>query len=349
MSIEKHSFRNILLIQLRRIGDVLMTTPSIRAIRETYPDAQISFLTEPPSHQVLRHNPYLTEVLVFQKKASLWQHFQFLWQIRQKHFDLVIDFFGNPRSALISWFSGAKYRIGFDFPGRGLYYTHCVDLTGKEKYAAEHKSLLLEPLKISLDSLSLDFFVDETDREYVDALFQQMHLNKHDFIVSISPVSRQPYKVWPAQNFSNIADRLIEVFGAKILFTYGPGEKHFVEQVRHHMHHQALPDYPVPTLSQAKAIFERVDLHLGNDNGLCHFAIAAGIPTVAIFGKPKALNWTPPQQDRHRAVEYDPGCKNQCSYPKCDHLNCINGIEPEKVARATFDLIEHFQLKKAYV
>ncbi len=326
-----------------------MTTPSIRAIRKTYPDAHISFLTEPPSNQVLRYNPYLSEILVSQKKASLREYCLLLWQIRQSNFDLVIDFFGNPRSALISWISGAEYRIGFDFPGRRLYYTQHVALKGKETYAAEHKSFLLEPLKISLDSLELDFFVDHSDRAYANSLFEHMNLGKNDFVVSISPVSRQPYKVWPAQNFSGIADRLIEKFGAKVLFTYGPGEEHFVERVRQHMCHKALPDYPVPTLRQAKAIFEKVDLHLGNDNGLCHFAIAAGIPTVAVFGKPKAVNWTPPGQTRHRAVEYDPGCKIHCSYPRCDHLNCINGVEPEKVAGATFDLIEHFQLKKIYV
>ena len=201
METDRGIFVNIVLIQLRRIGDVLMTTPSIRALRHAYPEAQITFITEPPSDQVLEHNPLLNEVLLFQRKPSLRQYLKFLWEVRQRRFDLVIDFFSNPRSAQISWFSGAARRVGFDFPGRGFYYTDRIALGG-EKYAAEHKSLLLKALGIGTDSWALDFFISAADRQYANQLFQQMELKQNDFVVSISPVSRQPYKVWPAPRFA---------------------------------------------------------------------------------------------------------------------------------------------------
>ena len=129
----------------------------------------------------------------------------------------------------------------------------------------------------------------------------------------------------------------------------GLGKTHFVDQVRQQMRNTALPDYDIPSLPQTKALFEKVDLHIGIDNGPCHFAISAGIPTVTIFGKPKAINWTPPQQNRNLAIEYDPGCKNQCTYPQCEHLNCINAIQPEAVKQTVLQLIDQFQLKKTHV
>ncbi|MBF0279814.1 MAG: glycosyltransferase family 9 protein [SAR324 cluster bacterium] len=342
------AFQNILLIQLRRIGDVLMTTPSIRALRHAFPDAHITFLTEAPSDQVLKHNPFLNKVLVIRRKSPLSTYLKFLWELRKMNFDLVIDFFSNPRSAQISWFSGALRRIGFNFPGRGFFYTDRIALGG-EKYAAEHKSLLLKELGIEVDSWALDFHISDSDRLYAEQLFQQMGLQSVDFVVSISPVSRQPYKVWPPDRYAQIADNLIERYDAKILFIYGPGEIIFVDQVRQYMKHTALPDYDIPSLSQTKAIFEKVQLHIGNDNGPCHFAISAGIPTVTVFGRPKAVNWNPPGQSRHCAVEYDPGCKNDCQFPHCEHLNCINGIQAETVKNAVFHSIDQFQLGKPYV
>jgi len=157
-----------------------------------------------------------------------------------------------------------------------------------------------------------------------------MGIKNKDFVVSLSPVSRQPYKVWPAERFALIADWLIKAYNAKVLFLFGPGELHFIDSVRKAMTQTALPDYAVPTLTETLAILNKIDLHLGNDNGPRHFAVAGGTPTLTIFGRPWAANWTPPQQTLHRTLEYDPGCKNKCVYPKCN-LECLDGVTVEAV------------------
>ena len=92
----------------------------------------------------------------------------------------------------------------------------------------------------------------------------------------------------------------------------------------------ALPDYSVPNLSETLSILKKVNLHLGNDNGIRHFAVAADTPSLAIFGRPWAANWTPPEETRHRALEFDPGCKNNCVYPKCK-LECLKGVNVDAV------------------
>ena len=119
-----------------------MTTPSIRLLRESFPEAQFTFLTEPPSDQVLRENPYLDEILLFRKTETLRETLRFFRTIRHHQFDTVIDFFGNPRSALITRFSGAPIRIGFGFRGRSLAYTHPVKISTETTYAAQDLSLI---------------------------------------------------------------------------------------------------------------------------------------------------------------------------------------------------------------
>ena len=137
-----------LLIQLRRIGDVLMTTPAIRLLRESYPDADLTFLTESPSDQVLKENPNLQEILLYRKPESLPESLRSFLNLRSRKFDCVIDFYGNPRSALMTRLSGAPMRIGFDFRGRSLAYTHPVKISGKFTYSAVDKTQLLRPLGI---------------------------------------------------------------------------------------------------------------------------------------------------------------------------------------------------------
>ncbi len=331
-----------LLIQLRRIGDVIMTTPSIRLLRESFPEAHFTFLTEPPSDQVLRENPYLDEILLFRKTGSPFETLRFFQNIRQQKFDAVIDFFGNPRSAFFTRFSGAPIRIGFNFRGRKWAYNHTVKISAEVTYAAQDKSLLLQPLGISAEDFGLDFFTTEKDQKFADDLFEKMGIRNRDFVVSLSPVSRQLYKVWPAERFAKIADWLVKTYKAKILFLFGPGEVHFIDSVRKAMIQKSLPNYPVPTLSETHAILKKVDLHLGNDNGPRHFAVAGKTPTLTIFGRPWAANWTPSQQTMHRTLEYDPGCKNKCVYPKCN-LECLEGVTVEAVQNELEEMMKNIR------
>ena len=95
----------------------MMTTPAVRLLRESYPNADLTFLTESPSDQVLKENPNLQEILLYRKPESLPESLRSFLNLRSRKFDCVIDFYGNPRSALMTRFSGAPMRIGFDFRG----------------------------------------------------------------------------------------------------------------------------------------------------------------------------------------------------------------------------------------
>jgi heptosyltransferase-3 len=334
----------ILLIQLRRIGDVLMTTPAVRELRKAHPNSFIAYLTEAPSDQVLRMNANIDEIYLYNKKGGIPSQLDLIKKIRRDRFDVVIDLFGNPTSAIITLLSGAPKRLGFDFRLRKYAYTVPVKAhSDKLRYAALDKLDLLAELGVGAQGHELDFSVSEEDERFAEDLFVKLGVLAKDFVVSLSPVSRQPYKVWPAENFARIADGLIERHNAKILFISGPGEQHFVDSVRGLMKQQALPDYPVPSLRQTLAIIKRADLHVGNDNGPRHFAIACGTPSVAVFGRPFADNWTPPDSQVHASVEHDPGCKSECRYPNCG-LECIRDLSIDEVWPKIEQILE--QIKK---
>ncbi|MBC7186555.1 MAG: glycosyltransferase family 9 protein, partial [Calditrichaeota bacterium] len=109
--------RRILVSRLRFLGDVVLTTPLLRALRRAFPEARIAYLAESPYIEVLAHHPHVDGLLPLDRQTRAAQ-LSTLRQLRRAHFDLTIDLFGNARSALLLWLSGARQRIGFDYRGR---------------------------------------------------------------------------------------------------------------------------------------------------------------------------------------------------------------------------------------
>jgi ADP-heptose:LPS heptosyltransferase len=327
----------ILLTQLRRIGDVMMTTPAVAAVRAAYPRAHIAYLTEPPAQHIFRYSPDVNEVLLL-PRGTLAQ-LAFARELRRRRFDVVVDFFGNPRSALLTLASGAPRRIGLSLRGRRHAYTESLWPHGRLAYSADHKAALVEPLGAHVDDLTPRVTLGEPERTRVAEGLATLGVRPEDFFVVICPVSRRSYKTWPAERFAHLADVLIERYRAKVLLYYGPGEDAFTNAVRLHMVQRALPDYPVNDLLVMASLFERAHLVIGNDGGPRHFAIAVGTPTLTVFGKDPAEIWTPPGQTRHRTVEYDPGCKRSCHYPRCGQ-ECIRHLEYEPVEQALESYLE---------
>jgi ADP-heptose:LPS heptosyltransferase len=320
----------ILCIQLKQIGDVLMITPAIRALAEVKPDADIHILTQKPSDQIFQHNPNISKIVLHPGSNSIRDNISLIRQIRKERYTTVIDFFGQPKTAILARLSGAHTRIGFKKPGRSLFYTHSIKATQIEPYSALQKAHLLTALGIEQVKPELEFPVGLDEEAAADRILETIGWNRTKRLVSVSPVSRRDYKIWPAEKFAAVCDALVEEWDVQILFLWGPGEYQFIRDVREKMRHAALPDYDIPTISETVALLKRVNLHVGNDNGPMHFAISTSVRTVAIFGRPLPRNWTPPNQNQHLAVEFDPGCKKSCHYPKCE-MECIRDVSVEAV------------------
>ncbi len=321
----------ILCIQLKQIGDVLMTTPAVRSLAEAKPDREIHFLTQVPSNQILEFNPFVSKTVLYPPEQKFQQIRTLVKRLRREQYSIIIDFLGLPKTAVLSRLTGAPVRIGLKLRGRSPFYTHPVETPANPPYSAIQKSHLLSVLGIQSTNHDLDFFSSEHDHRVAETVYSELKVEKEDLIVCVSPVSRRDYKVWPARKFAEICDWLVETYSAQVLFLWGPGEYGFIKAVRDKMKHSSLGDYDIPTIRETLALLEKADLHIGNDNGPMHIAIAARTPTVAIFGRPMLKNWTPPNSKKHLGIEYDPGCKSACFYPKCG-LECINKVSVASVA-----------------
>lgn len=319
-----------------------MCTPALRALRSRYKDTYIAFLIEKESSDLLSLNPYLNEVIVLNRERykNPFYSLKKIWEVRKSSFDLVIDFFGNPRSAYLSFLSGAKHRVGYDYPFRRYFYNMVIKDDNAPKYAALTRLDALKILGIENCEVGLDFFISDEARLFAKRFFEESKIDPKNLLVSISPTSRRRFRRWALERYARLADWLISQFNAKIILVWGPGERGVVEKIKHFMKKDPIISYETKNLFELGAILERCNLHMGNDNGTKHIAVAMGKPTITIYGPPSPISWTPPDFSRHKFLKKEVDCPD-CDRikHKCTKLSCLDLITVEDVQKTIVQLL----------
>jgi heptosyltransferase-3 len=278
--IDAKGVKKILLIKLRAVGDVLLSTIVLKNLRRYFPDAQIDFLTEPPSREVLEGNPFVNDLLIFDRAND--NAVAFLWRLRNRDYDLVIDLFGNPRTALMTYFSRATYRVGYDFRGRQYAYNILVRPRGGEVHNTEFNLDALRALGVEIVDREIGFFISETEEAYAAQFVRQERLNG-ELVIGLNASGSWYTKRWGLKNFARLGDKLVERYEAKVLLLWGPGELQNARAIKAMMHHPAIIS-PKSTLKQLGAFLKRCSLVISNDAGPMHLAAILCVPTLGIYG-----------------------------------------------------------------
>ena len=324
------NLKKILCIQHRQMGDVLMCTPSIKILREKIPNASIHFLTEKLGEQVLENNINIDQIISVDRKMKTVDFFALVKRLRKEKYDAVIDFFSNPKSAQLTFLTGAGARCGFANWSRNWAFNRGLEYQDEFalEYAALTKSRLLGLLDMEFSEIPpIEMDTTENDIEFAANFWSDLDISPDDKIIAFCPVSRRDYKIWEPENYAFIADSLVESENVIIWMVYGPGEYNLVEPVVSLMRNSAIINYPMPNLQQLRALYERCTLYFGNDGGNKHIAITAGLPTVTVFRQLNPENWTPPNSKIHITfAEGNPGQEPLGSIKKEDVLEKIKSI-----------------------
>lgn len=317
MNIDKDfSPKKILIIQLRQLGDVLLTTPVIKPLKEHFPDAAISFLTEKNAYDILSGNSYLDEIIAIKRKSSLSEQLNIISDIRKRGFDLVLDFMANPRTAYISFFSGAKITVAYDTSKRRLLYTANAKPAGG--YAVDYKLSMLRPFGIEGADNTPYIFVPHESHDEAAAFLDSEGIKDDDFLVCIDSTHRRITRKWAGKGFAEVADRLKEQYNAKVIFLWGPGERGEVEETMSLCRHKHIIDLGTDIKGLA-ALLKKADLLIGNCSFPRHVAASQRTPTLIIHGA-TGDEWKHPASI-HRIVSKGLSCqpcnKNSCADPRC--------------------------------
>lgn len=321
----------ILLIRLSSLGDIVLTTPAIRAIRAHYPDAYIAMLVAKQSADVLRQNPHLNEIIQFNRSAKdkdTGEMLRILRILRQRKFALTFDFQRKLRTELLMYLSGASERVG-----KGVLCTLRVPEQGN-KHATDHYFDLLHAAGIPAEDHKLEMFLSNTERADACYTFEEKGISEIQLKVGLFPGAGWKLREWMPDRFAAIGDRLVEHYDAQVIIFGGPKEGELVHKVKNLMQYPVIPFAGNLQIRQLAACIEKCDLFLTNDTGPMHLSAAVGTPTVALFG-PGNHNRFQPLGDSHTIIRHDVPCSPCKQFTnRCKDNICMKGITIDEVWNA---------------
>jgi len=339
------TFKKILLIQFRPIGDVLLSTPLVTVLRRRFPGAHIAFMVEPLPGQVLENNPDLDEILYYRrKKNDIAGSLRFFRSVGKRQWDLTVDIFGTPGTAWAAFFSRAAVRVGYSLRLRKYAYTHTVSHHQPDRYSALKKFSLLKAVGIEEECADLTLRLREREYRYADSFFRDNNIDTRNLTVCFAPGAKRQAKGWRHAGWSRLGGMLQEMYDANIVIVWGPGEDEAAAKIAEAMAHKP---YIIPstTLREMAAIIARSHLFISNCSGPKHIATAVGTPTITIYGPTSPATWTHPDATRHRFVRGNVPCIG-CDLTECQHQSCMHAVSAEDVAGETRRIPELNELLK---
>lgn len=292
---------NILLIQLTQLGDILLTTPCMRAIRESRPNARITFLSHPMGRLIVDDSPYVDEHFQLSANKDIWKDIKLAHTLRSRKFDLVIDFMNNPRSAFFSFVSGANEKVAFR-SSRKFAYNHIVEPHNMRGYIVDEKFALLRSLGMDPKNRRLVLPWHETHTHpLLRLLGENPALKDAPLRVVLSPTHRRAHRQWPLEYFAELADRLVKKWQASVLWIWGPGEEDVIDTVMG-LCAESTIKAPPTTFREAAALMANMDLFVGNSNGPSHVAVAVDVCSFQLHGHTDVVSWCP-MTEYHRGIQ----------------------------------------------
>lgn len=321
----------ILVIQLKRAGDVIVTTPVLAALKQTFPGTVIDFLVDIPFAPLLRHHPALRQVRIYDRSAP-WKTVQAL---RRERYDWVLDFQSSPRSILATLFIGARMRAGYRVRFWGHFLSRAMRRPGADVSATEGKMNLVRTLWPEVAKAG-ERMIYLTSQERDWALEVSGSRGSAKSPIGLIPTHRRSSRRWLPEHFVALGQRLRSA-GHPLWLFWGPGEESYVQDIQRQIPESWM--IPKTSLREMAALLERCEVVITNDNGPMHTASAVGAPTVTLYGPTDPVCWNP-GGPRHRVLRASAlrclGCNlNECPF---DH-ECMRLLTPERVAQEAASLL----------
>ncbi len=333
---------NILIVKLSAIGDVIHTLPSLAALRKLYPDAHITWVVEEAAAGLVQNHPHLNTVLISRRKSwlkdfsngeicrPLREIRSFLRELRTRPYDLVIDFHGLFKSALIVLLSSGKRKLGYDSLQElsGLFYNEKIP-EDMNKHAVDR--YLDFPRYRGAKIVSPEFTLpsDNDAKARVQSTLENNGLENKKFI-AINPVAYWETKLWDNEKFARLADAIIAKLNIEVVFT--GSEKGSIEKILTLMKSKGGNLGGETTLTELAYLYKKALLVITTDSGPMHLAAAVGTPVIALFG-PTDPKRTGPYGEGHTIISTDLPC-SPCFLKNCSTKKCMQDISPQQVMAA---------------
>ena len=342
---------NILIVKLSAIGDVIHTLPSLAALRKLYPEAHITWVIEEASADLITGHPHLDRVIVSRRKRwlrelgdpqkagqALKEIKEFLKLLRDRPYDLVIDFHGLFKSAMIVLISGGRRKLGYDSMQElsGLFLNEKIP-EDMGKHAVDRYLDLLRYLKAPETLPEFFIPISEENKKRAEELLEKSGLDRGERFVAVSPIALWETKLWEDEKFARLCDRITGELGVKVVFT-GSEKEGMNKLIQSLMTKPSINLGGMTTLRDLACIYRLSSLLITTDSGPMHIATAVGTPVIALFGPTSPLR-TGPYGEGNVVIRKEMDC-SPCFLKKCESRRCMKDISVDDVFEAVKAMLD---------
>ena len=284
------NYQNILIVRTDRIGDVVLTTPSIEALRLAYPKARLSIMVTPQTHELVEDNPCLDEVIIYDQKnlhRGFFGFWRFVLNLRKRKFDLSIIFHTKKRTNLICFLAGIPNRIGYKNNKFGFLLTQGIADTRPQglKHEAQYCLDVLKPLGIVSQDLSLDVSIHPNGQEWLDRFITEYKINPSDKLIAIHASASDPSRCWPSKRFIELMNLIRTHYDCKILLIGQDNAQSTASEILSGYKYPVLNIVGKTRLFEFISLLTRVNILISNDSGPVHLAAGLKTPVISIFAR----------------------------------------------------------------
>lgn len=349
--LNRESIRSILIINLGGIGDALLSTPALRAIRKAYPDSVMSVLTSRGASEVFGSLPYVSDVNTLRLRyggrlslGELFGNMRILLGLRNRKFDLAVNMrtiYSRSGAANIRMLLGIvspKLTAGRNTEGRGEFFDIKIPETAvAEKYERDYDIELAARLGAEADDTRLELVITDEDRAAARAVIESARLPR-GILVGLHPGGK-PSRRLPPECFAAVATILRRKLGCELVITGDESEMALADRIIRMSGIAMVNAAGTMTVGATGALIERCSVYISNDTANMHIAAALGTPLVAIFGPGDLTRFDPRRSSAKATVIYHKAPCAPCEDMNCDRLECLKPVSANEVAQAALALL----------
>lgn len=319
----------------------MLSTPVIKAVREAFPTAYIAMMVRPYTKDIVSGNPFLNEVIVYDKdgpQKGFFGNLKFASGLRKTKFDLAIILHPTNRAHLISWAARIPVRLGYD---RKLGFLLTKKVFHKKQlglmHEAEYNLELLKEIGIEAKDKTLFMPVKPEDEKWADGFLRENKISKDNPLVCVHPAASCVSKRWPVEKFARLIDGLTEKLEAQVVVFTAESDAKIIEEISRLSRYKKFFILKGVGLPKIAALLKKSRLLISNDSGPVHVSVAVGTPVIAIFGR-KQPGLSPkrwgPLGKKDVVLHKDSGCAVCLAHNCQSNFKCLEMIEVKDVLNA---------------
>lgn len=345
-------FNKILVVNLGGIGDILMSTPALKALKALYPQARIAMLTVPRVREMVEDLSFIDEIFALDVGwgahkgiSGMLKNILTLFKLRARRFDVAINMrtLVSDKSAremrLLFGIIAPKVKAGRDTEGRGSFFDITVpESDSGDRYESEYDIEMAEKLGATNVDRRIDYHVDDKSCERISSLLREEGVDRNDILIVVNP-GGAPANRWPVERFAHAVNEVYAKTNAKFAITGGAGEAALARELKDNVNVDAIDLAGKLNIKELAALIDRCDLFITNDTGPMHIAAVLRRPLVAIFGPGHIMRYDPRKVSDKAEVVYNKVECAPCNRKACDSMLCLKGISAAEVISAALRLL----------